>query len=103
MSNKVYDILNIIAKIIAPAATFIGALMTIWNIPYAEQVTATLAALDVFLGALVVIAKANYDKKYLKQVLIILFPNVKGYKERTFSGNCNPHLNKTEIKNGGTQ
>lgn len=27
--------------------------------------------------------------------------NVKRYKERAFSGYCNPQLNKTDIKNGG--
>ena len=63
ISNKFYDILSIISKIIAPAATFVSAILVIWKIPYAEQITATLAALDVFLGAVVVILKSKYDKK----------------------------------------
>lgn len=63
MSNKVYDVLNIVAKLIAPIATFVSALLMIWDVPYAEQITETFAALDVLMGAIVVIAKASYDKK----------------------------------------
>ena len=65
MSNKTYDILNIIAKLVAPIATFISAILVIWNVPYAEQITATLGAFDVLMGAIVVIAKAQYDKAQL--------------------------------------
>ena len=63
MSNKTYDILRLIAELIAPIATFIGAVLVIWNVPYAEQITATLAALDVLMGAIVTVAKNIYDKK----------------------------------------
>lgn len=61
MSNKLYDILNIVAKIIAPLATLVSAILTIWNVPYAEQITATFAAIDVFMGSIVVVAKSRYD------------------------------------------
>ena len=61
MSDKLYDILNIVAKIIAPLATLVSAILTIWNVPYAEQITATFAAVDVFMGSIVVIAKSRYD------------------------------------------
>lgn len=64
--NKLYDVLNIIAKLVAPLATFISALLAIWNIPYAEQITATLGAFDVLIGAVVVILKAYYDKKKIQ-------------------------------------
>ena len=63
INDKLYDALNIVAKIVAPAATFISAILAIWHVPYTEQITATLGALDVFVGALVVVLKANYDKK----------------------------------------
>lgn len=63
ISNKAYDVLCIVAKIIAPIATFISALLVIWNIPYAEQITATLAAFDVCIGAIVTVLKVNYDKQ----------------------------------------
>lgn len=63
ISNKAYDVLSIIAKIVAPIATFISALLTIWNIPYAQQITASLAAFDTCLGVIVTILKNNYDKE----------------------------------------
>ena len=53
MSNKTYDTLKVIALLV---------LCNIWNIPYGDQIMQTFAALDVFCGALVTIAKAQYDK-----------------------------------------
>ena len=66
INDKFYDALNIVAKIVAPAATFISAILAIWNVPYTEQITATLGAFDVFIGAVVVVLKANYNKKSKK-------------------------------------
>ena len=62
MSNKAYDILKLISLIIAPAVVFLTALVDIWGIPYGAQIVATLAAVDVLLGALVTIFKTMYDK-----------------------------------------
>lgn len=62
MSNKAYDILKLISLIIAPAVVFLTALVDIWGIPYGSQIIATLAAVDVLLGALVTIFKTMYDK-----------------------------------------
>lgn len=63
MSNKAYDIIKTIALIATPTITFIAAVISIWNIPHGAEITATLAALDTFLGALVVALKVNYDRK----------------------------------------
>lgn len=63
MSNKTYDIIKFISLIIAPIATLTAALAQIWNIPYGAQITATIAAFDVFAGAIVTIAKNIYDKE----------------------------------------
>lgn len=63
INNKVYDALKICAIVIVPIATFISALLVIWNIPYAEQITATLAALEALLGGIVTALKSYYDKK----------------------------------------
>jgi hypothetical protein len=62
ISNKVYDVLCIIAKIVAPVCTLIAAILTIWHIPYTKEITATLAAFDVFIGSLVTVFKIQYDK-----------------------------------------
>lgn len=62
ISNNTYDTIKIIALLIAPIATFVAALVDIWGIPYGSQIVATISALDVFVGALVVILKTLYDK-----------------------------------------
>lgn len=63
MNNKVYDILKWIAQIFLPAlGTLYFALAGIWNFPYAEQVVGTVTAIDTFLGVLLGIASANYNK-----------------------------------------
>lgn len=63
MSNKAYDIIKAVALIMAPVLVFISALCSIWNVPYCEQITATLAALDTLLGAIVVVAKKLWESK----------------------------------------
>lgn len=67
MSNKTYDILKFAALIATPIITFLCAIVSIWGIPYGQQITATLAALDTLIGAIVVIAKTQYEKKQKKE------------------------------------
>lgn len=62
LSNKTYDILKTIAWIVVPGLTFIGAVCIIWNVPFAEQITATLAAFDTFLGTLLKTSNYQYNK-----------------------------------------
>ena len=63
MSDKTYDILKNIALIVIPAVivlyTTIGE---IWQLPYTAQVTATLSAIDTFIGALLKISTHYYNK-----------------------------------------
>lgn len=67
MSNIAYDRLKWIALIFLPAlGTFYYAIALIWNLPYAEEVVATITAIDTFLGALV---KYSADK-YYSQVMV---------------------------------
>lgn len=64
MSNKVYDILKFIAQILLPAmGTLYFALAGIWGFPYAEQVVGTITAVDTFLGVVLGISSANYNKE----------------------------------------
>ena len=64
MSNKVYDVLKWIAQILLPAAaTLYFALAGIWNLPYAEGISATIMAIDAFLGVILGISTAQYNKK----------------------------------------
>lgn len=62
MSNRTYDIIKMVSLIAVPLVAFISALMTIWNVPHGEQITATLTAIDTLLGAIVVIVAKEYNK-----------------------------------------
>lgn len=63
MSNSMYDKLKAIALIATPVTTFIAAICSIWDIPYTTQITATLAAIDSLLGAIVLVANKLYKGK----------------------------------------
>lgn len=63
MSNNVYDVLKFIAQIVLPAiGTLYFALARIWGFPYAEEIVGTITAVDAFLGALLGISTAQYNK-----------------------------------------
>ena len=63
MSNKTYDVLKWIAQFLLQAAgTLYFALAGIWGLPYGEQVVGTITAIDTFLGVLLGISSANYNK-----------------------------------------
>lgn len=64
MSNKTYDILKWITQYLLPAsATLYFALSGIWGLPYGEEVVGTLAAITAFLGVILGISTAQYNKK----------------------------------------
>ncbi len=64
MSNKVYDVLKWIAQILLPAlGTLYFALSSIWGFPYGEEIVGTITAIDVFLGVILGISSAQYNKK----------------------------------------
>ena len=58
-----YDILKWIAQYFLPAVgTLYFALAGIWGLPYGEQVVGTITAVDTFLGVLLGISSAQYNK-----------------------------------------
>ena len=64
MSNKVYDVLKWIAIVVLPAlGTLYFALAGIWGWPYGEQIVGTITAVDAFLGAILGISTAQYNKR----------------------------------------
>lgn len=66
ISNKTYDILKWIAMYLFPAVgTLYFALAGIWGIPYGEQIVGTITAIDTFLGVLLGISSASYNKTSL--------------------------------------
>ena len=62
MSNRTYDTIKIIALICTPLVAFLASICTIWSVPHAQEITATLTAIDTLLGALVVIFAREYNK-----------------------------------------
>lgn len=61
MSNKVYDILAIIGRLILPAlGTLYFALAKIWNLPLAEEIVGTIAAVTTFLNTILKIKSDQY-------------------------------------------
>ena len=63
MSNKVYNVLKWIAMYLLPAiGTLYFALAGIWGLPYGEQIVGTITAVDTFLGVVLGISTAQYNK-----------------------------------------
>lgn len=64
MSNRLYDCLKYIAQIALPAiGALYFALSQIWpQLPYGQEIVGTITALDCFLGALLGISTAIYNK-----------------------------------------
>lgn len=63
ISNKLYDILKWLVIIVLPAAgTLYTALSTVWGWPYSEEIVTTITAVDTFLGAVLCISSATYNK-----------------------------------------
>lgn len=63
ISNKMYDFIKLVALIGAPVIVFLSALCNIWAVPHAAELTATLAAVDTLIGAIVTALKADYDRQ----------------------------------------
>lgn len=63
LSNKMYDTLKWIAMYFLPAlGTLYFALAGIWGLPYGEQIVGSITAFDTFLGVLLGISTAQYNK-----------------------------------------
>ncbi len=62
--HETYDTIKLIALLVVPIGTLIAAILNIWGLPGAQQITATAAAIDVFLGAVVKISADLYHKEH---------------------------------------
>ena len=64
LPEKIYQILKWCVLVCIPALTtaYVG-LAAIWGWPYAEAIVGTIAAVDTFLGALVIGLRKAYNKK----------------------------------------
>ena len=62
-SDRVYNRVRQLAEFVLPAtATLYFALAAIWGLPYADEVVGTIAAVNAFAGALVMIGRRKYNE-----------------------------------------
>lgn len=70
-NDKIYKVLKFITLVLLPAlGTFYFAIAGVWNLPYAEEIVGSLAAIDAFLGILLGISTANYNKQVAQNTYI---------------------------------
>lgn len=71
MSDKTYNRLNNTVKLILPAlGTLYFALANIWGLPYGEQIVGSIAALTVFLGVILSLAKKVWNQSADGQIVV---------------------------------
>ena len=69
LSNTSYDRLKWIALVFVPA--FVVLVLTvgkIWSIPYYVEVADTIAAIGIFLAAILGVSSSNYKKHILGEI-----------------------------------
>ena len=69
LSNKTYDVMKWVARYLLPAlGTLYFALAAIWGFPFGEQIVGTITAVDTFLGVILGISTATYNKKFVESI-----------------------------------
>ena len=64
MSNKTYDTLKYIQQIVLPAlATLWATLGKIWSWPLVTEISASIMAVDFFLGGMLKISSNQYNQE----------------------------------------
>ena len=64
-NEKNYDLLKSVALIMPLFIVLYEAIGKIWGIPYTEQITLTLTAINAFIGGLVKISNIKYNNTEL--------------------------------------
>lgn len=63
INSTLYDWLKWISVIVIPAlVVLINTVFKAWGLPYAEPISTTVAAIGLFIGAIIGISTANYNK-----------------------------------------
>lgn len=66
LKNKTYDWLKIICTTVLPALSALyAALAGLWGFPYPEAICGTISAVALFIGSLIGISSAKYNKAEL--------------------------------------
>lgn len=70
LPTNIYEFLTWTAQIFIPGViTFYGALASVWNLPFPEEVISTLMAFDAFLGVLLGFSTAQYHKSVAVELI----------------------------------
>ena len=63
LSDRTYDWIKWLVVIVLPAiASCYTGLSQIWSLPYASEIPATITVICTFLGAILCISTAQYNK-----------------------------------------
>ena len=62
ISDRLYDILKWVQKILVLLATFYTTIANIWNLPFGDEISKTCLALATFMLGILEIASATYNK-----------------------------------------
>lgn len=63
LPNNVYDFLKVLCTVVLPAViVLLSSLFDIWSLPNGDKIISTLAAVNVFIGALIGVSSAQYWK-----------------------------------------
>ncbi|MBR1897230.1 MAG: phage holin [Pyramidobacter sp.] len=64
LNDRVYDVLKWVCLIALPAAGVLyAALAGLWGWPYTKEIVGTIAAVETFLGALLGLSTAQYNRE----------------------------------------
>ena len=64
LKDTVYDILKWVCLLLLPAVSVLySTLAGVWNWPFAHEITVTLDAVAVFLGAVIGISTYQYNQE----------------------------------------
>lgn len=64
LTDKIYNVLKWVALIALPAcAVLYFTLAKIWGLPYGAEITATINAVALFIGALIGVSQYNINKE----------------------------------------
>lgn len=67
MSNKTFDILKVVQKILVLLATFYTTIANIWGLPFGDQISKTFLACATLLIGILEISTATYKADLLAQ------------------------------------
>ena len=61
INDRVYDVLKWVAMLFLPAlAVLVKTVFAVWHLPYGDEISTTIMALDAFLAAILGISSIAY-------------------------------------------